>query len=74
MLFACKAVRKPRTTSSQSMSKRATDRGEKVASSSCFGYILAAWGRGQPRMYAVGLHTDESYASQSLLEMALGPT
>lgn len=46
MLFACKALRTPRTTSSQSVNKNAVDPG--VASFSCFGSIFAsgAGGRG----------------------------
>lgn len=48
--------------------------GEEVALSSHFGSISASWGRSHPRMYAAGVHTDEPHASQSRLELALGPT
>lgn len=56
-LLACKAVRKPGTISSQSVSKNATDVG--VASSSCFGSVFASGGWGHPSIYVVAVHTDD---------------
>lgn len=72
-LFAFKAVRKSGVTLSRLMSNRATD-GEAVASSSRFGSTPASWGKGHPKMYVAGVHTDKPHTSQSQLQLALGPT